>query len=151
MAVCSVSSIYKRILIRLYTHGKQLGNASCITRINFGLTFPYILKVYQRNFLNQHLKFLQSENDEYQAITVARIGHYRYRNLISDFRTLSIILAKIPSMKSDSTLVFKTKKLIVCVTNFDHNLLLSWLFVGGGAYFTNGKITQGVSKVMKRF
>ena len=27
---------------------------------------------------------------------------------------------------------FVSKKLIVCVTNFDHNLLLSWPFVGGG-------------------
>ena len=36
---------------------------------------------------------LQSENDEYQAITVAGSGHFGYRNLISDFRTLLIILA----------------------------------------------------------
>ena len=32
-------------------------------------------------------------NDEYQAINVAGIGNFRNRNLISDFRTLLIILA----------------------------------------------------------
>ena len=80
----------------IYTHGKKLGNTSCITRLNFGLTFPYILKVYERNFLNnQHpfyLKLHQSENDEYQAITVAGSGHFGYKNLIFDVRTLLIIL-----------------------------------------------------------
>ena len=40
-----------------------------------------------------YLKLLQSENDEYQAITVAGSGHLGYRNLIFDFRTLLIILA----------------------------------------------------------
>ena len=29
-----------------YTYGKLLGNTSCITRLNFGLTFFYIFKVY---------------------------------------------------------------------------------------------------------
>ena len=81
----------------IYTHGKLLGNTSCITRLNFGLTFSYILRVYYQNFLNnQHLyylKLLQSKIDEYQAITVAGSGHFVYRNLISDFRTLLIILA----------------------------------------------------------
>ena len=31
---------------KIYTQGKSLGNTSCITRLNFGLTFSYILKVY---------------------------------------------------------------------------------------------------------
>ena len=64
------------------------------TLLNFGLTFSYILKVYERNSLNnQHLYYLQREIDEYQAITVAGSSHFGYRNLISDFRTLLIILA----------------------------------------------------------
>ena len=45
---------------------------------------------------NQHpfyLKLLQSENDEYQAITVAGSGHFGYRNLFFDFRTLLITFA----------------------------------------------------------
>ena len=37
---------------------------------------------------------LQSENDEYQAITVAGSSQFGYKNLISDFRALLIILAK---------------------------------------------------------
>ena len=32
------------------------------------------------------------------------------------------------------------------MTNFDHTLLLSWPFVGKGAYFTNGKILSGADK-----
>ena len=81
----------------IYTHGKKLGNTFCITRLNFGLTFPYLLKVYYQNFLNnQHpfyLKLLQSENDEYQALTVAGSDHFGYINLIFDVRTLLIIFA----------------------------------------------------------
>ena len=81
----------------IYT-SKNVGNTSCITRLNFGLTFLYILKVYEQNFFlnNQHLyylKLLQSENDGYQAISEAGSGHFGYRNLISDFRTLLVILA----------------------------------------------------------
>ena len=77
--------------------GMFLGNTSFITRLIFELTFPYILKVYLQNFLNnQHLyylKLLQSENDKYQTITVAGSSHFVYRNLISNFRTLLTILA----------------------------------------------------------
>ena len=81
--------------LHVYTHGKR--NTSYITRLNFGLTFPYILKVHQRMFLNdQHLfylKLLQSENDEYLAITVAGSGHFGYKNVIFDVRTLLIVFA----------------------------------------------------------
>ena len=34
---------------------------------------------------------LQSENDEYQTITVAGSGHFGYRNLISDLLIFCII------------------------------------------------------------
>ena len=29
-----------------YTHGKKLGNTSCVTRVNFGLLFSYNLNMY---------------------------------------------------------------------------------------------------------
>ena len=32
--------------IRKYTHGKKLGNTSCVTRVNFGLIFTYNLNKY---------------------------------------------------------------------------------------------------------
>ena len=54
-------------------------------------------------------KLLQSENDVYQTITVSGSVHFGYRNLISDFRALLLILAIIPSMKSDCTLFAKAK------------------------------------------
>ena len=82
------------------------------------LHFPTVLKCINETFLNnQHLyylKLLQSESDEYQAITVAGSGHFGYRNLISDFRTLSIILVIIFSMKSDCTLFRKQKADSMC-------------------------------------
>ena len=74
---------------------------------------------------------LQSENDEYQAITLAGSGHFGYRNLISDFRALLIILAINSFNKVLLYSFFVSLKLIVCVTNFDHNPLLYWPFVGG--------------------
>ena len=81
-----------------------------------------------RDLNNQHLyylKLLQGEIDSYQAITVAGSGHFGYRNLISDFRTLLIILAINTFHEVWLTLFFRKQKVIVCVTNFDHNLLLS--------------------------
>ena len=91
--IIQMPSFYASVL-SIYTHGKLLGNTSRITRLNFGLTFSNILKVYQLNFLNnQHLyylKLLQSENDEYQTITVSGSDHFGYRNLISGFRTILI-------------------------------------------------------------
>ena len=36
------TSIHKKI----YTHGKKLGNTSCVTRVNFGLLFSYNLNMY---------------------------------------------------------------------------------------------------------
>ena len=61
------------------------------------LHFPTFLKCINKTFLNnQHLyylKLLQGENDEYQVVIVTGSGHFGYRSLVSDFRTLSIILA----------------------------------------------------------
>ena len=64
---------------------------------------------------------------------MAGSGHFGYRDLISDFRTLLTILAINFLHEVRLYSFFESKKLIVCVTNFDHNLLLSWPFVGGGS------------------
>ena len=43
------------------------------------------------------------------------------------------------------------KKLTVCVTNFDHHLLISLPFRSGGAYFTDGKFSCHISFLVFTF
>ena len=45
LIVYSLPSKHRRCS-RLYTHGKKLGNTSCVTRVNFGLKFSYNLNMY---------------------------------------------------------------------------------------------------------
>ena len=77
-----------------------------------------------------------------QLITVVGSGHFGYRNVISDFRTLLIILA-INSFHD-----------IWCKQNADYKsvwwtLIIIFYFTGllleEGAYFTNGKILCHIS------
>ena len=41
-----ISVLAKTTNSGIYTHGKKLGNTSCVTRVNIGLTFSYILKLF---------------------------------------------------------------------------------------------------------
>ena len=39
------------LLLHYYTHGKKLGNTSCVTRVNFRLKVSYILKLFKQNYI----------------------------------------------------------------------------------------------------
>ena len=46
---CDILYISQTIACGYYTHGKKLGNTSCLTRVNFGLRFFYVLIKFKQN------------------------------------------------------------------------------------------------------
>ena len=114
----------------MYTHGKKLGNTSCVTTVNSRLNFFYNLNMYWQHYpiyLNLYYpKLLRCENCEYQAITAAGSGHRGYRSSISEFRAPFLFLA-INSFHGVWLCSFCTSlKLTVSSTNFDHHHSISW-------------------------